>query len=163
MAPVETAAILAATPPVRQPFDEAACAQTGVDRAKKCIAHQRALGEWTRTGDPVTITVHESSVEVGTLEQCFQDNTPRTPALLYTERHGDTLPDVPSVLTGACVDWKAFSSPGETWTVEDLAVRTNDALSLDGGPGFARESMGQGKVTPAEYKRWLQACCASVT
>ena len=41
--------------------------------------------------------------------------------------------------------------------MDDLAERTNDNLSLDGGPGFARMSICRGTVPLKEYQRYCNA------
>ena len=126
-----------------------------MDRAKKNIANHHGLNEWKLDGAPVPISVAVDSVAVGT--STFQDNTERFPISNFVECHGDTLPEIPTVITGGCKDWNAFSSPGATWSVDDLAERTNDNLSLDGGPGFARMSICRGTVPLKEYQRYCNA------
>jgi hypothetical protein len=54
---------------------------------------------------------------------------------------GSDLPREPRVLTGVTAGWRAME--GEGWSLAALAARcrAEDAFALDGGPGFARESL----------------------
>jgi histone arginine demethylase JMJD6 len=132
----------------------------GVDRAKHAIANHHDLSEWNIANDatPVPIAVRDGSVDVGAAT--FHDNTQRYHVSNFIETHGDTLPQTPAVLTDAMIEWEAFRTPGFSWSIEDLAARSNDRLSLDGGPAFARMSICRGKVTLTEYERYSNECSA---
>jgi len=87
----------------------------------------------------------------------FRDNAIRIPGGRFDEDvHGDNLPSIPVVLTGLLKsnDW---DSP---CNVKDLSSRLRlpptHRVSLDGGPAFARMSLGVGKVTMAEYQRYCE-------
>lgn len=104
---------------------------------------RRPLGSFTNT-----------SVTLG-CGKIFHDNTLRCPSSAFDKDvDGDTLPTVPIVLTGCCDDWKAFSSPGCSWNLDDLASRYSPLVSLDGGPSFARMSICSAKVSLSEYQRY---------
>ena len=149
-------------------------AVSGIAKAKRDIARSHDLAEWALTELPLPITVHRphhargagdgghaadaaasasdgaAVVEIGS--RTFRDNTPRVDGSTHTEPHGDTLPETPTVLTGCCSDWRALRDG--SWSIASLAERTTQRLSLDGGPGFARESMCTGKVSAKEYARY---------
>jgi len=129
-------------------------ARTAMDKAKRSISSLHQLSDWSLKGAALTpISIQDEVVHVGS--STFRDNTQRLPMSNFIELHGDTLPIVPAVLTGACEHWGAFSNqPGRSWSVENLAVRRSARLSLDGGPSFARMSMGGGKVTMEEYQAY---------
>ena len=86
------------------------------------------------------------------LNHCrFEDNVDRLPIALFQSEHGDDLPTQPTVLIGCCDGWEASK-----WSVETLAARLGpeETLLLDGGPAFARMSMGQAFVQMEEYRRY---------
>lgn len=92
----------------------------------------------------------------------FVDNVPRRESAAFACPWGDDLPTEPTVLTGCCDEWPAFGNPDKQWTVPNLARRAasnnecedEQLFSVDGGPGFARESYGEGRVTMPEYARY---------
>ena len=129
---------------------------TGIDLAKKAIAPLHKLSEWKcdcSTTNKTPILVTKSQVQVGI--NTFLDNTERSPIAVYEESNGDTLPHVPTVLTGCCNEWAAFKN--NTWNVAGLSSRTKMQLSLDGGPSFARQSIRRGTVSLKEYERYCNS------
>ena len=59
------------------------------------------------------------------------------------------------MLTGCCDGWSALG-----WTVDALAQRLDSpgaTVWLDGGPGFARESLSRARVPMREYGRYCAA------
>ncbi|CAM9575399.1 unnamed protein product [Scytosiphon promiscuus] len=139
-----------------------------IDRAKLSIAPGARLGDWSTAGASSTSSSNVSaqvqisschgSVTVGT--SAFKDNVDRSPGSAFADdEHGDTLPRLPTVLTGLLDRWAAYASPdsGKIWTLQNLAARTvGTMVSLDGGPSFARQSMSSGKVSLAEYQRYAE-------
>lgn len=120
------------------------------NRAKRNLAPHKDLSEWTKTTATATIeSFTKTSVTVG--GRTFHCNTTRVPCSDYADDHfGDTLPNIPTVLTGC--DWKRQQDHS---TVEDdMARRYSQLVSLDGGPAFARMSMSSTKVTLREYQRY---------
>ncbi|KAL7538946.1 hypothetical protein ACHAXR_008901 [Thalassiosira sp. AJA248-18] len=148
---------------------------SAIDRAKKSIAPGAELNEWLFSPtdvrrDDIIIIGNQSSVifddtDGGGGQRVFHDNVDRVPGSSFQhDSHGDSLPRVPTVLTGLLEDWPAFSNPGTTWSAEDLAARTaatTTRVSLDGGPSFARNSMCQGRVTLDEYRLYCESGEAS--
>ena len=61
-------------------------------------------------------------------------------------------------MVGCCNDWAAFAT-AQSWGVAALAGRAGRSctFSLDGGPGFARESLNLGRVSMPEYRRYCDA------
>lgn len=124
-----------------------------IGEAKNCLAPGRDPKDWANATNPSSIDVGTKSVAIN--GRLFHDNVARLPCSTFDDGlFGDTLPNVPTILTGCCNDWPAFASPGQTWSVADFAERTSNLLSLDGGPGFARMSLGSGKVSMREYRRY---------
>ena len=131
---------------------------TATDRAKQCIAPQANLSDWTRPAEQnIRLQRNEdNSVTIGS-NPPLVDNTPRIPASRFDDHtHGDTLPYSPTVLTGCCESWLAYANPGISWSIEDLAERTSQPVSLDGGPSFARMSLSSGQVTLLDYQHYLE-------
>ena len=111
--------------------------------------------------DTVTLTVDN-----GGLQLVYRDNVTRIPGCSFThDVHGDSLPHVPAVLTGLMDDWLAvlrpFSNPAAGTCSTSTTIFKTARVSLDGGPSFARMSMGQGKVTLEEYKHYCESGEAS--
>ena len=129
-----------------------------INRAKRNLCPERSLSDWKQTdahvlGRPLG-SVTDASVSLGA-GKVFRDNTPRLPSSDFDmDVDGDTLPEVPIVLTGCCDNWKAFSSPGSSWDLKDLASRYAPLVSLDGGPSFARMSLCSANVSLQEYQRY---------
>jgi hypothetical protein len=99
----------------------------------------------------------------------FVDNVLRVEHAQFTCAWGDDLPTEPTVLLGCCNEWPAFVDADKQWTVPNLAQRERAAtasasaaaaeeclFSVDGGPGFARESYGEGRVTMCEYDHYCR-------
>jgi histone arginine demethylase JMJD6 len=131
-----------------------------MDRAKQSLAPGSQPEDWSTPSNKnhlVSITVETSDRSVNIDGRIFRDNVQRIPGSCFQDdSHGDTLPNTPAVLTGLLESWPAFSKPGISWSVPDLASRTIHTVSLDGGPGFARMSMCSGKVTVKEYQRYCE-------
>jgi hypothetical protein len=167
-----------------------------IERAKLSIAPFAKLEDWllknntdtNRTSSTATV-IHKDGRSVKIGDKVFQDNALRIPGSCFegiyknddnykngdnnnhNNNYGDSLPVVPTVLTGLLEQWPAFSNPGISWSVQDLAARTRNSpstsshvpdtpshepilVSLDGGPSFARMSMNRGRVTLAEYQHY---------
>ena len=130
-----------------------------INRAKRNLSPTNDLSDWKcKSADPNAHgsigTVTDTTVTLGS-GKSYRDNTMRRPCSAFNDNvHGDTLPNTPTVLTGCCDDWQAFHSPGESWNVKDLADRYKPLVSLDGGPSFARMSMGGAQVSLEEYQRY---------
>jgi histone arginine demethylase JMJD6 len=137
-----------------------------IERAKLSIAPRAKLEDWLLSADnPSTIDnidIHhddgDGSSSVAIDGRVFRDNVLRIPGSFFEDDlHGDSLPDVPTVLTGLLEEWPAFSNPGVSWSVKDLAARTSATrVSLDGGPSFARMSMCTGRVTLSDYNHYCE-------
>ena len=145
---------------------------SAIDRAKKSIAPRAELKDWlsdssavssavASDSDSIQVQVHEHEhVDVchdtvtfdnGGLQLVYRDNVTRIPGCSFThDVHGDSLPHVPAVLTGLMDDWLAvlrpFSNPAAGTCSTSTTIFKTARVSLDGGPSFARMSMGQGKV-----------------
>jgi histone arginine demethylase JMJD6 len=131
---------------------------SAIDRAKKSIAPQADLNDWLSDSSAVSSAVASDSIHVchggddntvtfddGGL--VYRDNVTRIPGCSFThDVHGDCLPHVPAVLTGLLEDCDTSTTIFKTTRV-----------LLDGGPSFARMSMGQGKVTLEEYKHYCES------
>mmetsp|Transcript_22797 Transcript_22797/g.45208 ORF Transcript_22797/g.45208 Transcript_22797/m.45208 type:complete len:445 (-) Transcript_22797:13-1347(-) len=106
----------------------------------------------------------------------FEDNCNRLPLSAFVgDEWGDSLPEEPCVLTGCCNGWSAFDEArggeehegirnrdagSQNWSIAELAKRLppeSHLFSLDGGPGFARQSMGEARVSMEEYLRYCKA------
>ena len=137
---------------------------TPIERAKLSIARSHSLSEWSileggsPTPTPISTisTTTTTTITIGTSH--FIDNTPRSPLTDFTEPHGDTLPQLPTVITGCCTEWPSYQSDS-CWHIQQLAARTTLQVSLDGGPSFARQSICRGKVTLTEYEQYCHASC----
>jgi histone arginine demethylase JMJD6 len=149
---------------------------SAIEHAKKSIAPRAELKHWqskSSTGATTAshlISIHKNknnnnnsdtsgSPSVVALDgRLFHDNVARVSGSSFEhDVHGDGLPHTPTVLTGLLEEWPAFSNPGITWSLEDLAARTTTNLvSLDGGPSFARMSICRGRVTLAEYQQYCE-------
>jgi len=143
-----------------------------MDHAKESIAPGSKPADWSSTGSSSSSSSPSnppnndmnSSVSDDTTGgfvdingRVFHDNVARIPGSSFNnDVHGDGLPHIPAVLTGLLEKWPAFSQPGTSWNVQDLASRTTNRVSLDGGPSFARMSMCSGKVTMKEYQRYCE-------
>ena len=136
-----------------------------IAHAKHCIAPSADLAAWaTPAGEPAVTVAVELAPSSSSSSSCvavggrrFRDNAARLPGLDFADdTHGDTLPTTPAVLTGLLDLWPAFADPGRTWSVGDLATRTGpeQRVSLDGGPSFARMSIGRGRTSLREYQRY---------
>ena len=103
----------------------------------------------------VQLTVDGTAVTASTR---FVDNVPRVAvSALGDDGSGDSLPHTPLVLTGCCDRWPAWrGGSGESWSAERLAARLPAAtqVRLDGGPGFARESLCNPFVTLQAYAQY---------
>jgi hypothetical protein len=107
-----------------------------MDAAKRALGGvDQDLAAWARSAaDPLPTLATQSDSVVTVGGRVFRDNTRRLPLSAFAgELHGDALPDWPTVLTGGLTEWEAFSAPGHSWSVADLAARTDKRLSLDGG------------------------------
>lgn len=121
---------------------------SAIDRAKKSIAPQNKLEDWKEREGEVrrcrAIAISESSVAVD--GKIFNDNVARVNGCTYEhDLHGDTLPHVPTVLTGLMDEWPVC-----------FKCCSSTPVSLDGGPSFARMSMSGGKVTLHEYEQYCE-------
>ena len=93
----------------------------------------------------------------------FIDNMSRVEYTQFKCPWGDDLPTEPIVIIGCCNDWPAFGDADKNWTIPNLTIasasrsREEHLFSVDGGPGFARESYGEGRVSMAEYARYCLA------
>jgi len=134
-----------------------------MDDAKRCLAPGRALSEWSAAGRPcaaLCVELDGAAVVVrrgdgGSVR--LLDNVHRVAVASFESAHGDDLPFEPVVLTGCCTDWAAlYCECG--WSVAALARRgLQRAVSLDGGPGFARTSLSLSRVPIQEYHRYCSA------
>ena len=127
-----------------------------INRAKRNLCPNKDLSDWiSADAEGASIaSVTNTSVTLGS-GNIFRDNTSRLPCSTFNDDiHGDTLPNIPTVLTGCCDEWKAFRSPGQSWNINDLACRYSPLVSLDGGPSFARISYCSAKVSLDEYQRY---------
>jgi hypothetical protein len=137
---------------------------TGIAAAKAALAPDHPASAWVAdddgTGKSAATTMdHVTGSSTVTINgHAFVDNAKRFRFTNF-QPHGDNLPHEPTVITGCCDDWGAFSSPGQSWSVSDLAKRldSNTKLNLDGGPYFARMSMNAGRVSMSEYERYCYA------
>lgn len=135
-----------------------------MDRAKESIAPGSKPADWSSTGSSTSSNISPNPNPADTSGRfveidgrLFHDNVARIPGSSFKDDvHGDDLPRTPAVLTGLLDAWPAFSHPGTSWNVQDLASRTTSRVSLDGGPAFARMSMCSGKVTMKEYQRYCE-------
>lgn len=135
-----------------------------MDDAKLSIAPDSKPEDWKKKIESNDCSLFLPSIQIVDFKsiaiggRLFQDNVSRQPGSLFDDDiYGDSLPQTPTVLTGMLDDWPAFSEPGISWSVGDLATRlTKNKLSLDGGPSFARMSYCSGKVTLSEYQRYCE-------
>lgn len=142
--------------------------QHTIDAAKRHLAPNEQLESWTNSTQDHSLIVNGSdsvngSVSVkkvckqdGTIIKStqFQDNVDRVPLSNFKSEWGDDLPVSPTVLLGCCDDWICFSDE-KRWDVKSLSLRFPDSVvSLDGGPGFARMSMADGRASMSEYCRY---------
>eukprot|EP00798_Chlamydomonas_sp_ICE-L_P000674 gene674-2105_t len=148
---------------------------SAIDNAKRSLAPLAKLEDWS-SKDPSNISIDitiaqgdsnesQSSSSVAIGGRVFTDNVQRHAGCLFADDpYGDTLPNTPAVLTGLLDTWPAFAhenhpdgSSSPSWSVlQDFARRTKDRVSLDGGPGFARMSLGCGRVTLADYQLYCE-------
>ncbi|CAN0040443.1 unnamed protein product [Ectocarpus sp. 8 AP-2014] len=152
----------------RHPGDSCEREYSETDLAKLSIAPGAKLEDWmspdSDTGtNKGAITVGENCVVVGIgagRKNYFRDNVERIPGSVFADDvDGDTLPHLPTVLTGFLDEWPAYASreAGKSWSLRDLVARTaGRKVSLDGGPSFARMSMCAGSVSLAEYERYSE-------
>mmetsp|Transcript_22181 Transcript_22181/g.32708 ORF Transcript_22181/g.32708 Transcript_22181/m.32708 type:complete len:353 (-) Transcript_22181:1612-2670(-) len=157
--------------------DDSIQVHSHVDDDVSCHAHDTDTDTDT---DAVTF-------DNGGAQLVYRDNVTRIPGCSFThDVHGDSLPHVPAVLTGLMDDWLAVLRPfsfsnadpaagstggtgGSTGSIDSTSTSTSTStsifktarVSLDGGPSFARMSMGQGKVTLEEYKHYCESGEAS--
>ncbi len=92
----------------------------------------------------------------------FHDTAPRVPFAAGTyAASGSDLPHTPTVLAGVGAEWKALQ--GEGWTLPSLAARccASDAFSLDGGPGFARETLSVGSVSMPAFAEYASGAAGA--
>lgn len=143
-------------PPAERAGAVAAAPATIAD-AKRALAPSRELHEWSAARLPPAARVELDaetlvivSPEDGSRAR-LADNVRRVPVASFQSEHGDDLPHEPAVLTGCCEGWSAM-----TWTVEELArcLPAARAVTLDGGPAFARMSLGRASVPMREYLRY---------
>ena len=137
-----------------------------MDRAKRNLCPDKPLSDWSSSSSssshtrmevtPTTVTFffQQPSGDNKVCQQqhrVFRDNTRRVPCADFNDNiYGDSLPTIPTVLTGACQDWKV---PHLSHWADDEAYASR-LVSLDGGPAAARQSLGVGLVTLREYARY---------
>ena len=135
-----------------------------MDAAKRLLAPDTPLEAWHASGADGNPTVRLAAdgaavtVSSATASTRFVDNVPRVAvSALGDDGSGDSLPHTPLVLTGCCDRWPAWrGGSGESWSAERLAARLPAAtqVRLDGGPGFARESLCNPFVTLQAYAQY---------
>ena len=135
-----------------------------MDAAKRLLAPDTPLEAWHASGADGNPTVRLAAdgaavtVSSATASTQFVDNVPRVAvSALGDDGSGDSLPHTPVVLTGCCDRWPAWrGGSGESWSAERLAARLPAAtqVRLDGGPGFARESLCNPFVTLQAYAQY---------
>ena len=135
-----------------------------MDAAKRLLAPDTPLEAWHASGADGNPTVRLAAdgaavtVSSATASTRFVDNVPRVAvSALGDDGSGDSLPHTPVVLTGCCDRWPAWrGGSGESWSAERLAARLPAAtqVRLDGGPGFARESLCNPFVTLQAYAQY---------
>ena len=135
-----------------------------MDAAKRLLAPDTPLEAWHASGADGSPTVQLAAdgaavtVSSATASTRFVDNVPRVAvSALGDDGSGDSLPHTPVVLTGCCDRWPAWrGGSGESWSAERLAARLPAAtqVRLDGGPGFARESLCNPFVTLQAYAQY---------
>ena len=135
-----------------------------MDAAKRLLAPDTPLEAWHASGADGHPTVRLAAdgaavtVSSATASTQFVDNVPRVAvSALGDDGSGDSLPHTPVVLTGCCDRWPAWrGGSGESWSAERLAARLPAAtqVRLDGGPGFARESLCNPFVTLQAYAQY---------
>ena len=135
----------------------AVAAARTIDDAKRSLAPRRSLSEWSAPSSAPRVNLEDGAIVVisssGAKRRRLKDNVPRASLAVFTSHHGDDLPREPTVITGCCDGWSALG-----WSVDDLASRLvgEDAVvALDGGPGFARLSLGHASVSMREYQRYV--------
>lgn len=153
--------------------DATALLCSAIDSAKKSLAPHTKLDNWkwvkqkhrndNEKQKPLVIVELLCSSIVAVNGHQFQDNVDRIPGSSFDQdAYGDSLPQIPTILTGLLEDWPAYqnkSSSSSFWSLEELARRAplaNHRVSLDGGPGFARMSMNTGYVTLQEYQHYCK-------
>lgn len=110
-------------------------------------------------GEPRAFTLGATAVHLrcGQAAALHTDTCPRLPFEATTFLPcGSDLPHAPAVLVGVAAGWRAME--GEGWSLSALAARCSAeaAFSLDGGPGFARESLAAGAVPMAAFLEYAQ-------
>ena len=135
-----------------------------MDAAKRLLAPDTPLEAWHASGADGCPTVQLAAdgaavtVSSATASTRFVDNVPRIAvSALGDDGSGDSLPHTPVVLTGCCDRWPAWrGGSGDSWSAERLAARLPAAtqVRLDGGPGFARESLCNPFVTLQAYAQY---------
>ena len=128
---------------------------SSIARVKHFLGISQPPSAWH--GPPRHFTLDGDSIHLqsGDAESTHFDNCPRLPFTSTTYLPcGSDLPHHPVVLTGITRDWKAME--GEGWSLPALAARCKplDSFSLDGGPGFARESLSSGAVTMGDFANY---------
>ena len=139
--------------------------------AKRLLAPDTPLEAWHASGADGCPTVQLAAdgaavtVSSATASTRFVDNVPRIAvSALGDDGSGDSLPHTPVVLTGCCDRWPAWrGGSGESWSAERLAARLPAAtqVRLDGGPGFARESLCNPFVTLQAYAQYASTTPAA--
>ena len=135
------------------PPDSAPCT---IADAKRSLAPRRAQSAWQRGAPSVSVTIAHDAVvvhpESAGPPTRLEDNVSRIPVGAFESEHGDDLPREPTVLTGCCAGWRALE-----WSVSTLADRGLGPVSLDGGPGFARMSLGNARASMGAYATYCRA------
>ena len=130
--------------------------QCSIADAKRSLAPRHAQSVWQSGAPSVSVSIDGGAVVVDV--DCagpptrLEDNVRRVPCAAFKCEHGDDLPREPTVLTECCAGWRALE-----WSVSTLAARGLGTVSLDGGPAFARMSLGNARASMDAYAAYCRA------
>jgi hypothetical protein len=123
-----------------------------IARAKSLLAPDQPASAWLKDAEDSDIALFESnsgSISINHDSTIYTDTNLRIPFDDTSfSPSGDDLPTIPTVFKGLAKDWLALK-----WNASSLAARckATDVFALDGGPGFARESLHSAVCSMSSY------------
>ena len=118
-----------------------------IARAKLALAPDQPSSAWLKNASDALVELESGSISIN--HTIYTDTNTRIP---FDDNSfspsGDDLPLIPTVFSGLAKDWLALK-----WNAANLAARckATDVFALDGGPGFARESLHSAVCSMSAY------------
>jgi hypothetical protein len=128
-----------------------------ISAAKARLAPHQKSAAWCALSLPPRAVREGNGIVLLPSGERLLDTEPRQPVTHYSySADGCDLPQEPAVFTRLTEDWPR--GLGE-WGMKALAARAqpSDGFNVDGGPGFARETLERASVSMAAYEEYCRA------